>query len=115
MQTKKQIKEFEKNDAIERLRRMMDELQHKEIYTVMKHCSSSGSTRHISSYVVKDNRIFCIDYLVKRILNLELAKKGGIIVSGCGMDMGFHLVYSLSSIIYRDKNDAGYQIQQTWI
>ena len=35
-------------------------------------------------------------------------------VGGCGMDMGFHLVYSLSSVLYTNEERAGYKISQVW-
>ena len=34
-----------------------------------------------------------------------------VFVGGCGMDMGFHLVYTLSSVLY----DDGYAIKQEWL
>jgi len=42
-------------------------------------------------------------YLVARVIREKINNKhGGITVGGCGMDMGFHVVYSLSSYLYRD-------------
>jgi hypothetical protein len=41
------------------------------------------------------------------------AKKHGhnaVVVSGCGMDMGFHLVYELSHALYGDQ-----RVKQEWI
>jgi len=40
---------------------------------------------------------------------------GGMIVSGCGMDMGFHVVYSLAAALYGHKDRAPYSISQRWI
>ena len=33
------------------------------------------------------------------------------------MDMGFHTVYTLSRVLYRDtlEGDAGYKLQQAWL
>lgn len=57
-----------------------------QIYTVLDHVSSSGMTRYISAYVpyIRDDGkpdIICI------------ARERR--VTGCGMDMGFHLADSL--------------------
>lgn len=47
-------------------------------------------------------------------------KNEGVKVNGCGMDMAFHTVYSLSSVLfrdlpgeaYRDRTDAGYWLSK---
>jgi len=36
-------------------------------------------------------------------------------VGGCGMDMGFHIVYSLSLALYGSANDGGYTLSQEWL
>jgi hypothetical protein len=42
----------------------------------------------------------------------RLNKNGnGLVVGGCGMDMGFHAVYTLSRILYND----GYALKQRWL
>jgi hypothetical protein len=33
------------------------------------------------------------------------------LVQGCGMDMGFHVVYSLSQTLFND----GYALKQRWL
>lgn len=40
---------------------------------------------------------------------------GGMIVQGCGMDMGFHIVYGLSATLYGHKDRGGYAISHRWI
>ena len=48
------------------------------------------------------------------LLNRGYSEKNGhnaVICKGCGMDMGFDLVYHLSSVLYCD----GYKIKQEWI
>jgi hypothetical protein len=91
------------------------------IYTVLRHCSSSGMTRAIGLHAVaKDKTIIRLDYLAVQLGVGSFNKKhGGITVSGCGMDMGFDLVYRLSRKIFKrsksHKNDGGYAIKQTWL
>jgi hypothetical protein len=53
-------------------------------------------------------------YLIAGLLNRSYSEKKGhnsIVCNGCGMDMGFDLVYNLSSVLYGD----GYKIKQEWI
>ena len=71
------------------------------VYTVLRHVSSSGMTRDISAVLLRDNEHVDIDYLVARVLGYRRNQDhGGLRVSGCGMDMGFALVYDLSSKLF---------------
>ncbi len=92
------------------------------IYTMLRHVSASGMSRRISAFYVnrKTGELISLDWYIERILGWKRSDKGGIIVGGCGMDMGFHLIYSLSSAIYHDpKNkkgrDSGYTLKHKWI
>lgn len=51
------------------------------------------------------------EYKIAKLLGWSLHKDQGIRVSGCGMDMGFHLVYTLSSTLYGDGN----ALKQRWL
>jgi hypothetical protein len=57
-----------------------------------------------------------------------LAKNNGVKVAGCGMDMGFHLIYSLSYALFPKGTDAphgtrngvpdsdgGYALKHEWL
>jgi hypothetical protein len=35
----------------------------------------------------------------------------GVKVDGCGMDMGFHLIYTMSQVVHGD----GYAVSQRWV
>lgn len=73
------------------------------LYTVLKHVSQSGMTRHISVMRVTENKtIQCLDWYILRALDRREAKDGSVVVGGCGMDMGFHLIYTLSSVLFHD-------------
>jgi hypothetical protein len=89
------------------------------VYTVLRSVSSSGMTRHISLKVVdSDGDILDITYLAARALGDKLQERNGfntLKVNGCGMDMGFHIVYSLSSVLFAGQERAGYKIAQRWI
>jgi hypothetical protein len=84
-------------------------------YTKVIHCSNSGMMRIISVMSIKKNQPYYHNYNINEILsNVKHAEKFGeygLKVNGCGMDMGFHIIYSLSSKLYGD----GYAINHRWI
>jgi hypothetical protein len=72
--------------------------------TILRHVSASGMTRWISVIADTPDGPHDVSHWVARIMG-EHANRGkyeGIRVGGCGMDMGFSLVYSMSRILYRD-------------
>ena len=92
--TKKQLHEQERQEAIARLKETLKPGD--TVHTILRHVSRSGMMWHIS--VIHDMQD--ITYLVARALDEKRADNGGIKVGGCGMDMGFGLVYSLSCALY---------------
>ena len=111
----------------------------KTVYTILRRRSSSGMSRHISLVIIdKDYNgkpvIFDLTWWAAQAMDYRLDRDtGGIVVSGCGMDMGFHLVYSLGRKLFpkgfklpkgqpgrngdtsgRD-NDGGYALKHTWL
>lgn len=81
------------------------------VYTVLRHVSRSGMSRIISLYIKNPHTggMRCIDHHAARLMDWSISSAGGtgegIKVGGCGMDMGFHLVYSLGWGVY----PAGYR------
>lgn len=71
-----------------------------KVKTTLRHVSRSGMQREISCFIVVDGSIRCIDWAVAGVTGYKIGKHGGLVVGGCGMDMGFHLVYTMSSIVY---------------
>jgi hypothetical protein len=65
---------------------------------ILRHCSRSGMRRHISLLVGDSD----ITHLAALAMVEKRADDGGIKVDGCGMDMGFHLVYSLGRALFPD-------------
>jgi hypothetical protein len=49
--------------------------------------------------------------MVAAVLDMRCDKSGGVRVRGCGMDMGFHLTYTLSAKLYGYENGGGYAIK----
>ena len=72
------------------------------VYTKITHVSRSGMSRSIECYLAqgRDN-LTDITWLVARATNSRVDNNhGGIIMGGCGMDMGFGLVYNLGRTLY---------------
>lgn len=99
------------------------------VYCLLRHCAKSGMSRRISLFVIHDgkprNISFTAAAAMGRTINLD---DGGIVVGGCGMDMGWHLVYCLGSTLWpkgtpephgrrngEPDSDGGYALKQEWI
>lgn len=88
------------------------------IYTILRSVSHSGMSRKISFKVADGSSIFDITYLVAKVLDYKMINANGfnaIRVNGCGMDMGFHLVYSLSSVLFAGQDRAGHKLSHRWL
>lgn len=98
------------------------------VYTILRHVSSSGMSRDISIVTIEGGEVRQWDYAVACVLSESLAKSEGIKVSGCGMDMGFHLVYNLGRTLWPDgtpephgtrngqpDRDGGYALKHRWL
>jgi hypothetical protein len=72
------------------------------VYTSLRHVSRSGMSRWINMYAIIDNEPVCIDHEVKILEDQAPQKHDGVYVGGCGMDMGFALVYNLSHYLFKD-------------
>lgn len=78
------------------------------VYTILRHRSASGMSRIIDcKHVDKQGRITHIGYNVARALGYTWdSQREGMRVGGCGMDMGFHVVYSLGSVLWGHGKDS---------
>jgi hypothetical protein len=109
-----------KTEREEAKTRMLDFLERGDtVHTILEHVSKSGMQRTIRLVVLKvdDNgKPFALhpNYLAGRVLDVrqETRRAGdGLIVRGCGMDMGFDLVYRLSHALFGD----GYALKHAWL
>ena len=92
------------------------------LHTVLRHVSRSGMSRLIDVYAIHDNRPVYLSGRAAVVIGWSVEPKSGAIrVSGCGMDMGFHLVDVISAALFRDL--PGYytsegrklHLKQEWI
>jgi hypothetical protein len=72
------------------------------VYTILHHVSSSGMSRRIGVRAIVNGQPQYLDGLVAVALGERVADRGGIIMGGCGMDMGFELSYRLGHALYPD-------------
>lgn len=95
----------------ESMRRVRKAVSRKrEVLTKVTHVARSGMSRSIECYVINGGELLNISGDVARIVGDPLdPKNGGVKVSGCGMDMGFHLVYTLSRYLFT----TGYGLPMT--
>ena len=112
----------DKAEAIANLQKWIK--RDERIYTVLRHRAASGMTRFIDLYHIKDNVPHRITWQAAKALGWTYdTKREALRVGGCGMDMGFHTVYTLSSILFRDAGhrdpvtgeDAGYSLRHEWL
>lgn len=90
----------DKNESVTRLRELLSPGE--ELYTTVTHVSPSGMTRWIRVLLIRDNHPVDISWHVARALQRPVNTRNheGVETGGCGMDMGFELVYSLSRRLY---------------
>lgn len=142
------VSKAERDLAIAELRKILKPGD--TVWTSVKHVSSSGMSRSINLYVLKARkRVLRDDELHEsfrdkkhpRFTKLECEplwishlvhkatghgwddKREAVRIGGCGMDMGFALVYDLASVLYPkqdaqgnpDTHGIGYALNQRWL
>lgn len=71
------------------------------VHCIIRHVSRSGMCRHIDLYKAGRNGTYLTAYAADALEWSQTNKgHGPLIVGGCGMDMCFHTVYSLSRVIF---------------
>ena len=104
------------------------------VYCILRHVSRSGMMRHISFYTLKGGDMRFLDGYISQVLDYKRVprdKGEGLKVHGCGMDMGFAVVYNLGRALFsngfkvkgRGRNgdtsgwdkDGGYGLKSEWL
>lgn len=104
------------------------------VYTILEHHAASGMSRYIRVVIpyVRDNGE--IDFIhpnhaVAKALGLRRNdKREGMLIQGCGMDMGFEIVYRLGAALWPDGTSephgtrngepdcaGGYALKHRWL
>ena len=83
---------------------------HDKVYTILRHVSRSGMSRRISTIYLKDGEPLDFTRAVARTLELPFDyDREGMRIDGCGMDMGFEIVYQLGRQLFPD----GFKVEGT--
>ena len=140
MTTKSAAKMTEKEEARAELLKILSPGD--TVYTILRHVSKSGMTRHIDVYTIQDNKPFYLTAYVSKLCGIRRlpapAYMWSLVVGGCGMDMGYHVVYCLGRALWPDgaasavhradksytinrngdtgpETDGGYMLRHAWI
>ncbi len=121
--------ETEKAEAIAKLREWLKPGD--TVYTILRHVSKSGMSRDISVVIIRDGEHLHPNYSVAKAIGERLVNSHGndaIRMGGCGMDMGFQLVYLLGHHLWpkgtpkphgtrngAPDSDGGYALKQRWL
>lgn len=114
METQTMTKKQEQTEQVEALKGILQVGD--TVYTVLRSVSKSGMFRRMDVYAIKDNRPVWLTSRVAKLISCRYGvedwrKSAGLGVSGCGMDMGFHVVNSLSYAIFGNGNS----LKHEWI
>jgi hypothetical protein len=91
--------EKEKQAAITHLRELLP--PGSTIYTVLRHVSKSGMMRAVDAYTIIANEPRRLSALISDACGITYnTKHEALQLTGCGMDMGFHLVQNLSYTLH---------------
>ena len=116
--SKKAQKEQERESARAYLLSILERQVKPTLYTNLKSVSSSGMSRDMKVLAVVEGEIVDITYYVGKLDIGTIKERNGqrvIRVGGCGMDMGFHVVYTVSAILYGYEERGAYTIRHEWI
>ena len=125
-------------EAIKILRKMLKPGD--TVYCVLRKVARSGMSRHIDFYIISKNEPRWITGYVGQAVGTPQSDRdwrtsAGLRVDGCGMDMGFHVVYSLGRVLFPDgfipakagkggrngadpnqvDTDGGYALNHSWM
>lgn len=119
----------EKQEAIAELRKMLKPGD--TVRTILRHRSASGMSRVIDVYIIRKNEPLRLTWKVGKAVGYSYDQKHeGLRVHGCGMDMGFDVVYNLGRALWpegdgkytRNRNgdtgpekNGGYMLRQEWL
>jgi len=59
-------------------------------------------TRHVKVLIEHEGTIRCISSQVAKIIGARQSKNADVVVKGCGMDVGFEIVYNLGRKMFPD-------------
>mgnify|MGYP005829282505 FL=1 len=117
------IKKMNQKEAITKLKELLK--PNDTVYCILTKLSNSGCYRHINFYKFyngitlkgykTNNKVtnkYWLSFLISSALKLSFKEKTNSVgIGGGGMDMGFHIVYELSHLLFND----GYKLNHEWL
>ena len=98
-----------------------------KVFTVLRNVSRSGMSRRIDLYTIHGKETVYLSHAAAVVMG-DPRPTDGIKVGGCGMDMGFHLVYNLGATMWpkgtpkphgsrngEPDSDGGYALKHSWL
>ena len=95
------------------------------VYCILRNVSRSGMSRQIDFYT---KRMECISRDVADLLEYQTTSNHALKVGGCGMDMGFSVVYNLGAVMWPNgtkkphgtrngepDSAGGYALKHKWV
>ena len=97
------------------------------VLTVLRNVSRSGMSRRIDLYTINKGEMMYLSHAAAVVMG-DPRPTDGIKVGGCGMDMGYHLVYNLGATLWpkgtpkphgmrngEPDSDGGYALKHSWL
>jgi hypothetical protein len=97
---------YSKDEQEQSLKYLREVLQPGDtVWTSVTHVARSGMTRWIRAFIIREGQPEDISWHVARVTGSPVNSRNheGVERGGCGMDMGFDLVYSLSHHLFRGR------------
>lgn len=106
----------EREEAIAELRKMLP--PGSTVYTIVTHVAKSGMSRHIRLYCLgefdgRPGLLWISNYVARALGYSQDHRRGDLKVGGCGMDMCFDVVHSLSYALHGHAGErSGYSLRK---
>ena len=98
----------EKTEALQTLQKYLQKGD--TVYTVLRHCAPSGMTRWLDLYVIKNGEPLRLTWSAAKALGYTYdRKREALKIGGCGMDMGFAVVYDLAAVVCGKSSDLSHR------
>ena len=118
--TKKDLAAQARQEAIETLREICP--RGSVVYCVLRHCVRSGMMRVVDLFVKDEHGMRRISTFAARATGLRYNERHeGLQIDGCGTDVGFEAVYSLSYALYgtdaegKYDQEGCYSLRKEWL
>jgi hypothetical protein len=123
----REAKEAKQRYAVRQLLRWIKPGQ--GVTTVLTYRASNGMSRRLRVAIAVEGRVFNITHYVADACGFRFNdSEGSIVIGGCGMDMGFHVVYALGRALWphgtpephsvrngEPDSEGGYALNHLWL